>query len=142
MLRRFLQKSPSIPLLVARLEASAGTLQGVQDALTQALTLKPDYTDAILFLAQVDIANNDLTAAIRDTQTVAKTAPGVPAIWLELGLLYYAGGDSASAIPPLEQALALQPDYANAQYFLGLSYAAQGRTQEAYALFKKSRSKQ
>lgn len=128
--------SPAIPLMLAKLEASAGTIAGVQDALKQSLTLKPDYTDAILFLAQVDIAQNDLASAIRDTLSAAKTAPGVPSIWLELGLLYYAGGDTKDAIPPLEQAIALQSDYANAQYFLGLSYAAQGRTGEALALFQ------
>ncbi len=129
--------NPAIPLLWARLEASAGTVQGLQDALKQSLTLKPDYTDAILFLAQVDIARNDLASAINNTQIAAQTAPGVPSIWLQLGLLYYAGGDTKNAIAPLEQALKLQPDYANAQYFLGLSYAAQGRTQDALALFQR-----
>lgn len=127
--------SPALPLMQAKLEAVAGTPQGVDQFIKQALTLKPDYTDAILFLAQVDIARNDLASAIRDTQTAVKSAPGVPSVWLQLGLLYYAGGDTKNAIPPLEQALILQPDYANAQYFLGLSYAAEGRTQDAIALF-------
>jgi tetratricopeptide (TPR) repeat protein len=128
--------SPAIPLTIAKLEATSGTAQGLQDALKQSLTLKPDYTDAILFLAQVDIARNDLTSAISDTQKAVQTAPGVPSIWLELGLLYYAGNDTKDAIPPLEQALKLQPNYANAQYFLGICYAAQGRTQDALTLFE------
>jgi len=129
--------NPAVPLMLAKLEASSGTIQGLQAALKQSLTLKPDYTDAIIFLAQVDIARNDLASAIKDTQTAVQTAPGVPSIWLELGLLYYAGGDSKDAIPPLEQALKLQPDYANAQYFLGICYAAQGRTQDALTLFQR-----
>ncbi len=129
--------NPLIWLSLAKLEASVGTVQGVQDALKQSLTLKPDYTDAILFLAQIDIARNDLASAIKDTQIAVQTAPGVPSIWLELGLLYYAGGDAKDAIAPLEQALKLQPDYANAQYFLAVSYAAQGRTQDALTLFER-----
>jgi tetratricopeptide (TPR) repeat protein len=127
--------NPTIPLMRAQLEGSAGTLQGLQDALRSALTLKPDYTDAILLLAQVDIAQKDLASAIRDTQIAVQTAPGVPSIWFELGLLYYSNNDTKDAIAPLEQALKLQPDYANAQYFLGICYAAQGRTQDALALF-------
>jgi tetratricopeptide (TPR) repeat protein len=129
--------NPSIPLLMARLESEGGTEQGLADALKKSLTLKPDYTDAILFLAQVDIARQDLPSAIHDTQVAAQTAPGVPSIWLQLGLLYYAGGDSKNAIAPLEQALKVQPDYANAQYFLGLAYDAQGRSQDALALFNR-----
>lgn len=129
--------NPSIPLLMARLESEGGTQQGLADALKKSLTLKPDYTDAILFLAQVDIARQDLASAIRDTQVAAQTAPGVPSIWLQLGLLYYAGGDTKQAIPPLEQAIKIQPDYANAQYFLGLAYDAQGRAQDALALFNR-----
>lgn len=129
--------NPSIPLLLARLEATGGTVKGLQDALRQSLTLKPDYTDAILFLAQVDIARNDLASAINDTKVAAQTAPGVPSIWLQLGLLYYANKDTKDAIAPLEQAIQIQPDYANAQYYLGLSYAAQNRTQDAIALFQR-----
>ena len=65
-----------------------------------------------------------------------RTAPGVPSLWFELGLLYYAQNDTKNAIPAFEQALVLEPNYANAQYFLGLSYAAQNRTDEAKALFE------
>ena len=35
----------------------------------------------------------------------------------------------------LEQAVKLQPDFANAKYFLGLAYAAQNRTPEALQQF-------
>jgi tetratricopeptide (TPR) repeat protein len=129
--------NPTIPLLIARLEGAAGTAQGLTDALKQSLTLKPDYTDAILFLAQVDIARKDIGSAINDTKVAAGTAPGVPSIWYELGLLYYANNDAKDAVPALEQALALQADYANAQYYLGLSYAALGRTQDAIGQFER-----
>jgi tetratricopeptide (TPR) repeat protein len=128
--------NPAIPLTLAKLEANAGTVQGLQDALKQSLTLKPDYTDAILFLAQIDIARNDLASAINDTKVAAQTAPGVASIWYQLGLLYYAGGDTKDAIAPLEQAIKIQPDYANAQYYLGLAYYAQGRNQDAITQFQ------
>ncbi len=126
---------PQIPLLLSRLEAVQGNVQGVTKYLSQALTMKPDYTDAILFLVQLDVANNDIPNAIRAAQAAVQTAPGVPSLWFELGLLYYSANDTKDAIAPLEQAVKIQSDYANAKYFLGLSYAAQNRTQDAIQQF-------
>ena len=127
--------NPLIPLQLARLEAVHGNLQGVETNLTQSLTLKPDYTDAILFVVQLDVAQKDIPSAIKAAQAAVQSAPGVPSIWFELGLLYYSANDTTDATPILEQAVKLQPDYANAKYFLGLSYAAQGRTQDAVQQF-------
>lgn len=127
--------NPQIPLLMARLDATQNNIAGVQQNLSQSLTLKPDYTDAILMVVQLDVAGNDIPSAIRAAQAAVQSAPGVPAIWFQLGLLHYAANDTASALPVLEQAVKLQSDYANAKYFLGLSYAAQGRTQDAIAQF-------
>lgn len=127
--------NPQIPLLLARLEAQHGNLQGVQTYLAQALTMKPDYTDAILFVVQLNVAQKDIPNAIRAATAAVQSAPGVPSIWFELGLLYYSAGDIANAIPPLEQAVKLQPDYANAKYFLGLSYAGQNKNQDAITQF-------
>ncbi len=128
--------NPSIPLSLARLEAAAGTsTQILERYLNQALTLKPDYTDAILFVVQLDIARNDLPAATRDATAAVRTAPGVASLWFQLGVLYYTQNDTKNAALALEQAVKIEPTYANAQYFLGLSYAAEGRTDEAKGLF-------
>lgn len=128
--------SPMIPLTIARFEAAAGNATGTQAAITRALELKPDYTDAILFVVQINIANNDLKAALENTKIAVQTAPGVASIWFQLGLLYYAGDDAANATPALEQALKLAPDYANAKYFLGLAYYKAGRQNDALRLFQ------
>jgi tetratricopeptide (TPR) repeat protein len=128
--------SPVIPLALARLEAAAGNAQGVADNITKSLTLKPDYTDAILFVVQINVANNDLQSAIQNTIAAVQSAPGVPSIWFQLGLLYLVGGDAKDAIPPLEQALVLVPDYANAKYYLGLAYYAEKRPQDAIKKFE------
>ena len=85
---------------------------------------------------QINVANNDLASAIANTKIAVQTAPGVASIWFQLGLLYYAGGDSKNAIPPLEQALVIAPDYANAKYFLGLSYYTEGRQNDSLRLFQ------
>jgi tetratricopeptide (TPR) repeat protein len=128
--------NPLIPLTMARFEAGMQNAEATQKAVTQALTLKPDYTDAILFVVQINVANNDLKSAIENTKIAVQTAPGVASLWFQLGLLYYAGNDTKNAIPPLEQAIALERNYANAKYFLGLAYYAQGRQNDSLRLFQ------
>lgn len=128
--------NPAIPLALARLHARAGNGAETERFLRTSLTLKPNYTDAILFLVQLNIANNDLASAVQAANAAVQTAPGIAPLWFQLGLLYYAGGDTRSAIPALEEALRIQNDYANAKYFLGLSYYAQNRQIDALALFE------
>lgn len=128
--------APNITLALARLEASQNKIDLTQKYLTQTLTLKPNYTDAILLVVQLNVANNDIPNAIRAATAAAQTAPGVAPIWFELGLLYYTSGDTKSAVQPLETAIKVAPDYANAKYFLGLSYHAQKRTADAVKLFE------
>ena len=128
--------SPEIPLLLARLAAGhSRDLRPIEVHLSKSLTLKPDYTDAILFLVQLNVANKDIPNAIKAAQAAVRSAPGVPSIWFELGLLYYTAKDVKNAAPVLEQAVKLQPDFANAKYFLGLAYAAQNRAPEALQQF-------
>ena len=129
--------NPQIPLLRARFEAQEGQGSEVQKQIQQALTLKPNYTDAMLLVTQLAVANNDLNTAVQATQAAVQTAPGVPSLWFELGLLLYTGHDTKDAITALGQAIALQPDYANAQYFLGLSYYAQGEHDQAIQQFER-----
>jgi cytochrome c-type biogenesis protein CcmH/NrfG len=118
------------------LNATQNKVQDTATALQQALQLKPDYTDAILFAVQLYVANKDLNNAVLAAKAAVQSAPGVAPIWFELGLLYYSGNDMADAIIALEKAVKLQTDYANAKYFLGLAYAATNRTQDAIQQFK------
>lgn len=128
--------NPGIPLSLARLESRQGHAEAAQSALKQALTLKSNYTDAILFAVQLYVANKDIDNAIVAAKAAVNSAPGVSSVWFELGLLYYSNNDMQDASAALEQAVTLQPDYANAKYFLGLSYAALGKMTEATQQFK------
>jgi tetratricopeptide (TPR) repeat protein len=128
--------NPEIALALGRLEAAKGNKELTEQFVTQALTLKPNYTDAILFVVQLNVANNDIPNAIRAATAATQTAPGVGPIWFELGLLYYAAGDTKSAVPALERAVSIVPDYANAKYFLGLSYYNEKKSAEAIKQFE------
>lgn len=129
-------KNPEIPLAVARLEAEEGNLAAADAAVTEALTLKQNYTDAVMFVVQLAVANNDIVNAIRAAEVAVQTAPGVSSIWFQLGLLYYSNQDMARAALAFERALSITADYANAKYFLGLAYYNQNRREEAVSLFE------
>ena len=96
--------NPGVPLALARLEAARGNMDEAMVQTGKALTLKPNYTDAIFLVVQLDIAENDIASAINAATTAAADWPGVAPIWLQLGLLYYAAGNATNAASALEQA--------------------------------------
>ncbi|MEI7720181.1 MAG: tetratricopeptide repeat protein [bacterium] len=128
--------NPQAWLLLAQLSVKHGDEKATLANISKALTLKNDYTDAIMFMVQFYIAKKDLPNAIAAALAAAQSAPNSPVMLFELGLLYYSTNDTANAIPPLERAVAIESDYANAKYFLGLSYAAQRRAPEALQQFQ------
>lgn len=128
--------NPAIPLAIARLEAVKGNEEGLIAAVQKSLQLKGDYTDAILYVVQYNVAKKDIPNAINAAKAAVQSAPGVSSIWFQLGLLYYSSEDMKNAADALAQAIVLQPEYANAKYFLGLSYAALGKNAEAVQQFK------
>ena len=127
---------PGIPLAVARLEYAQKNKQATNDALTRALTLKQDYTDAILFAVQMYVAEKDMNNAIIAAKAAVNSAPGVASIWFQLGLLYYSNNTMKDAESALEKAVEIQADYANAKYFLGLTYVALKKIPEAIKQFE------
>ncbi len=79
----------------------------------------------------------DLEKAAREFQRVTELAPTLPAAFVNLGALYYEKARFDLAIPPLEQALKLNPELPGAQAMLGISLLAQGYAKEAIAHLEK-----
>ncbi len=123
-------KSPGILLALARLELANGSPDAAREYLNRALSLKADYTEAVFLLAQIDVAAGRVESAIASVEGALVLAPQNPVLWFGLGYLKYTKRD-ASAVAALERAVALRDDYANAHYFLGLSYYRAGRTEDA-----------
>ena len=130
-------QNPAVPLLMARAEAGSetGTIETVVSLLGQSLTLKPNYTDALLFAVQLAVAQNDLAGAIQAQTAAVSSASDQAPLWFQLGLLYYVGNDMEKAVAALEQAITMVPDYANAKYFLGLAYYRQDNKEGALQQF-------
>lgn len=128
--------SPEVPLLEAGLEISRGDLASARSLVRESVTLKEDYVDAYLALVQLEMLDNNLTNAIASAERIAALLPGNPGLYFELGLLKYSNRDYRGALEALQAALTIVPDYANAQYYLGLSFARLNMLDEAREQFE------
>ncbi len=128
--------SPEINLTKARLEVANGNNKGARDFIRTALAAKPNYTEAVFFLSQIEVAEGNIKEAISSVEASIFLSPTEPVLYFQLGLLKYNTSDYKGAIEALEQAVRLNGSYANARYFLGLSYDRVGRTSDAVAQFE------
>jgi cytochrome c-type biogenesis protein CcmH/NrfG len=128
--------NPQIPLLIARLELDHENPSGARQHINEALALKVDYADAYFLLTQIEISENNISQAIKSAETGVLLTPGNSGVLFELGVLKYSNKDYAGAIQALAAALSITPEYANAKYFLGLSYENVARHDEAIKMFE------
>lgn len=129
-------RNPGIYLALAQLAASNKDLKAAQDYLSTSLEFKPNYIDAIFFQAQLDASAGNLNAAIKRVEQIVALTPEDPLIYFRLGLLKYDAKDFVGAVAAFEKSIALVPVYANAKYFLGLSYAGANRNADAIKIFE------
>lgn len=128
--------NPSLYLNLARLEAGQNKVAEAQQYIGSALQLKQNYVDAIFLLSQIQVAQGQIKDAIISVQVASQINPTNPLIFFQLGLLYYNAKDYQSAVEAFNQAMKLDNNYANAQYFLGLSYARLGKNADAIMQFE------
>jgi tetratricopeptide (TPR) repeat protein len=114
--------SPHIHLARASVLRQQGDMQGARESVEKAIALRGQYTDAIFLLAQMQLEANETEQALKTVEGVTLFEPGNPVAWFQLGLLRYGSNDFTGAVQALERAVALNELYANARYFLGLSY--------------------
>ena len=133
--------NPAIPLLLARLKAVTGTsdnLNDVRQQLANAIQLKGNYTDAFLLAEQIAVALNDANSAIQAAEAAIQSSPNQPTLWFQLGMLFYATGNNENAAISFQKAIQFAPNqqYANAEYFLGVSKYKLGQIDQSAAVFR------
>jgi tetratricopeptide (TPR) repeat protein len=128
--------SPEAPLLLAKLELDNGNTEAARTHIQEALDKKTDYADAYFLLTQLEANENNLGEAIKSAETAALLSPTNAGVFFQVGLLKYMNKDYAGSAEALVKALSILPDYANAKYYLGLSYEALDRHDEAVAIFE------
>lgn len=135
--RRFDPTNPVHVLLEAQLASRTGDLAGARTKAAEAIAMKSNYTDALFFLTQLDIAEGKTEDAIIKTRAIISLEPNNPARHYQLGVLESASGNLNAAITAFERAVALDTNYANARYFLALAYAQQDNSQGAIEQLQK-----
>lgn len=131
-------KSPLINLMLARLEVSNKNNAKAREYITRSLQLKNNYTDAVFFLAQIEIAEGNIKNAIKLVEAGSTLAFDDPVVFFQLGILKYSDKerDYKGAAEAFEKALSINSSYSNARYFLGLSYYNLGKTSGAIKQFE------
>lgn len=129
--------SSPVPLFqLAQLELLAGNKEAALQNLAAAVQLKLDFAAAYYAASQIYASENDLKNALASAALATQYAPQDPLAWYNAGAIAYLGRDYPNAIAALEQALALQSNYANAAYVLGLAYYDAGRTADSLKVFE------
>lgn len=124
-------KNPALSLLKAQLASRMGDLTKARSDAEAAVALRSRYTDAIYFLVQIDVVEGNTDKAIARTRDIIRLEKENPAHWYQLGLLYASQNKVDETIASFEQAVVLDPSYANAHYFLALGYVEKGNREKA-----------
>jgi tetratricopeptide (TPR) repeat protein len=123
--------SPSIPYVVAQLDVAQVDLPSAEKDLIAAITLKRDYPEAIYLLSQVQVQEGKAKEALQTAEAAAYFAPNDPNILFQVGILRSGTGDQTGAATALAHAVNVNPQFANARFFLAVVLAGQGNLSEA-----------
>jgi cytochrome c-type biogenesis protein CcmH/NrfG len=128
-------ENPELYLLLARLEIANKNVDSARNYITTSLKKKSDYVDAIFLLSQIEIGQGKLADALKTVEALAILSPNDPGVFFQLGLLRYNQKDYKGSTQAFERAVSINAQYANAKYFLGLSYFQTGNKAGAIAQF-------
>lgn len=131
--------SPTNPLPylgLAQLDISRGNDAEARKNLEEAIRIKPDLAAVHFLLSQIAARENALGEALKHATAVVEIAPRDPLGWYNRGAVLYASRDYENAARSFEQAVALENNYANALFLLGLSYYRLDREEDALRVLK------
>jgi len=120
--QKFDPTNPSYLLLEAQLYSRVGDFEAARAKAIEAVQLKQNYTDALYFLTQLDIAEGNVDDAIITTRAIISLEPNNPARYYQLGVLESSASNIENAIAAFSRAVVLDTNYANARYFLALAH--------------------
>lgn len=120
-------ENPYLYVMLARLEASAGTKDGVRTQLTEAIKKKNNFVDALYLMSQLEASDSKIDEAINYAVEAIKSSPNDPLVYIQAGLLFYGKKDYQNAVYALKMALEKDQNNANVAYFLALALRDGGR---------------
>jgi tetratricopeptide (TPR) repeat protein len=100
----------------------------------------PDYTQAMLYLADAEVRTNQIEEAKPLLEKLVKDTPSISMAHLDLGIAYAEAGRKEDALRELNTAAALKPSDVNVHMRLGTLYRTMGKAAEAKNEFNKASS--
>ena len=135
-LEQLKQGLPGYELYAAgRRQEQAGDLAGAIRTWLQAATLAPDQPQILTGLGLAYLQVGDLPSARVHLNRAVRLQPDYYLSRMGWGYLFLQQGDLSEAIRHLEKSVALLPIVRN-RYLLAESYAKNGQTEQARALFR------
>lgn len=105
--------------------------------LEESLKLKSDYPPTHSLLAVLSMRKGDTQEAIERLERTKQIAPFDKGLAFQLGRIYYQDNQLAQAKGEFERAIAIDPNYSDARYFLGLCYDNLGDKDAALEQFER-----
>jgi tetratricopeptide (TPR) repeat protein len=102
----------------------------------KAISLKADYAPANYQIAAIYVDAGKTEEAINSLLSAQQAAPLDIGLAFQLGVIYYGEEQFDNAKVQFERAVALDPNYSNARYFLGLIYDQQWNKNDAISQFE------
>jgi len=118
--------NPEILFILAQLNLAHKDVKAAEQNLKDAIVLKQDYVNAIFLLSQLEVQDGNVKAALASALSAAYFAPNDQNILFQVGVLSAADNNLTQADQALSAAIAANPQFANARYFLAAVKAKQG----------------
>ena len=116
----------------------AGQFDEAESLYRQALSIRPNYPDALHLLGFLYHYRNQNEQAVEWIEKAIVADPKQPLFFSNLGTVYSAMGQLDQAIACYQKSLAIKPDYYNALCNLGNALKDQGQVAEAIACHRKA----
>jgi serine/threonine protein kinase/uncharacterized protein HemY len=111
---------------------------GAEREFKRAIELNPNYGVGHYWYGVYLGSMERITEAVAENQRARELEPFSIIINAYLGLLMYKTGQHNQAIQVIRQAIELDPNFAQAHYFLGIDYSAKAMYEEARAEFQRA----
>lgn len=128
---------PGIKYQLARAYVRDQNRAQAQAVLNQAIATKPDYADAILLLAQLDIESGNANIAVQAISRLLQKQPDLTRAQLLLLEAYLSSGQFSEAETVARKLAELSPQAPDPAYRLGLILVRQKKFDEARVAFEK-----
>lgn len=136
--RQLAPKDSDVLYVWAEAQRAASAWVAAADGYRRLLAVRPEHAGAWLQLAACLQAMGDLTGAKQATECALQHAPQAPECHNNLGSLYAAGDDHATALMHFERAMALRPNYSAALINKAASLRETARAAEAIPLLEQA----